>query len=480
MSQIKIFFKKHIRNYYQANKYRKKNGKISKKIINYAATGLIAIIKFLLLAQNISGALFKMLLGRPLFWLGRALFYKVILPLYSLYLRLLKKLGIKSFQESLLGWLLNQKMVHVLVVSLTVLLISINLAPKTQAGGITDKAHRTILAQIVQSEFSGFAEDEQFVIESFDREASISDVQQSYLDNLAAFKPQPRASVNAVEEEESLLPTAQNGASLVKPDIATTRITKQPRTETVQYEVQSGDSVSTIAEEFEISVSTILWANDLSAYSIIRPGQKLDILPVSGLQHNVKKGETLSSIAIKYDIDEEDILEANRLGAGDVLGIGQELVLPGARKITYTQTQPKTYTGFSALKDIVTSPTSKTAGNKMAWPTDGARITQYYSWRHHGLDIGNKTGTPIYSSDAGTIELAGWGTGYGNQIVVDHGGGKKTRYAHLSKFYVKVGDKVSKGQVIAAMGSTGWSTGPHLHFEVIINNTKYNPLNYIK
>jgi murein DD-endopeptidase MepM/ murein hydrolase activator NlpD len=116
----------------------------------------------------------------------------------------------------------------------------------------------------------------------------------------------------------------------------------------------------------------------------------------------------------------------------------------------------------------------------MNWPTVGHRISQYYSWRHLGLDVANKTGTPIYSSDAGTIEFAGWSTGYGNNIIVDHGGGKKTRYAHLSKFYVEKGDSAEKGEAIGEMGSTGWSTGPHLHFEVIINGRKYNPLNYIK
>ena len=121
-----------------------------------------------------------------------------------------------------------------------------------------------------------------------------------------------------------------------------------------------------------------------------------------------------------------------------------------------------------------------TAGNKMNWPTVGHRITQYYTWKHYAVDIANKTGTPIYAADSGEIEVAGWGTGYGNQILIDHGGGKKTRYGHMSKFYVKKGDKVTKGQAIGEMGSTGWSTGPHLHFEVIINGVKQNPLNYIK
>ena len=116
----------------------------------------------------------------------------------------------------------------------------------------------------------------------------------------------------------------------------------------------------------------------------------------------------------------------------------------------------------------------------MNWPTVGHRITQYYSWRHRAVDIANKTGTSIYAADAGTINVVGWGKGYGNQIVINHGGGKKTRYAHLSKFYVKRGQKVGKGETIAAMGSTGWSTGPHVHFEVIINGKKYNPLNYTK
>ena len=116
----------------------------------------------------------------------------------------------------------------------------------------------------------------------------------------------------------------------------------------------------------------------------------------------------------------------------------------------------------------------------MAWPTVGARITQYFSWRHVGVDIANKTGTPLYAADAGVVEFAGWATGYGNSIVINHGGGKKTRYGHASKLFVKVGDEVEKGENIAAMGSTGWSTGPHLHFEVMINGAKYNPLNYIR
>jgi murein DD-endopeptidase MepM/ murein hydrolase activator NlpD len=174
-------------------------------------------------------------------------------------------------------------------------------------------------------------------------------------------------------------------------------------------------------------------------------------------------------------------LDNNKLASASDLKIGQKLLIPGGRKISYPAYTAPSVSGLAAIKNFANSPSAKPqAGNKMNWPTVGYRITQYYSWRHTAVDIANKTGTPIYAADSGTIEYAGWGTGYGNQIVINHGGGKKTRYAHLSKFYISKGQEVTKGQAIGAMGSTGWSTGPHLHFEVIINNVKYNPLNYIK
>jgi murein DD-endopeptidase MepM/ murein hydrolase activator NlpD len=375
--------------------------------------------------------------------------------------------------------------VHVLVVVVTFFLIFINLTTKTQAGGLTDVAGKTILADLISNEFSGAEEDEQFIIESFDKEAIISATQQAYLDNLDSFRPQPKVNMNEIGSNEELveesMQTVQNGTSMVRKDQASTRISERARKETIEYIVQTGDSISTIAEMFGISASTILWENDLSAYSIIRPGDKLSILPESGLSHKVASGETVSSIAKKYSIDESQILLKNKFATDIVLQVGQKIFIPGGKKVSYPSYTPKVYSGFSAIKQLITSPNAApVSGNKMNWPADATRITQYYSWRHTGLDIADKVGTAIYSADAGEVESAGWGKGYGNQIVIDHGGGKKTRYAHLSKFSVGVGDKVGKGEVIAAMGSTGWSTGSHLHFEVIINGTKYNPLNYIK
>ena len=416
-----------------------------------------------------------------MYWILRFIFYKFVVKGYGWYRRTLNRLGWKGIDSGLFPFLLNHKLVHVLVAIITVMLIIINLSPKTMAGGLTDKAHKTILADLVVTEFSGTEEDEQFIVETADEDSSLSMVQQSYLDNSDSLKPQLKVNMDEVDESLDTLATTQGGTSLVKPDLATTKITKRERTETVVYTVKPGDTISTIAQEFEVSVSTILWENELSAYSIIRPGDKLSILPASGLSYKVAKGDTVSSLAKKYDVEETNILSANKLSAGDILSVGDKIFIPGGKKIIAPTYTVKSYTGFDALKDIVAAPSAKpVAGNKMNWPTVNGKITQYFSWRHTAVDIANKVGTPIYAADAGTVEYSAWGGDYGNEIIVDHGGGKKTRYAHLSQFFVKKGDQVDKGQTIGAMGSTGNSTGPHLHFEVIINGTKYNPLDYIR
>jgi murein DD-endopeptidase MepM/ murein hydrolase activator NlpD len=399
-----------------------------------------------------------------------------------LYISLINRLGWSRQKTRILNYIFGQKFVHVLVASLTILLIFVNLTTRTQADMLTDVADNTILSDLIKNEYGEYDEAEnELIIETFDQEAMITSTQQSYLDNLSSLRPQPQITPGAIEEQMPDIATIQGGTSMVRPDIATTKLTKRPRTGNVNYAVKPGDTISTIAEEFEISVSTILWENNLSAYSIIRPGDELVILPTTGLTHKIAKGDTIANIAMKYKVEEAAVREANKLAVGAVLTVGEKLFIPGGRKANYAPYQPSSYTGIAVLRDLVKSPDARpVAGNKMNWPTVGSRITQYFSWRHHAIDIANKIGTPIYAADAGTVEVVGWGTGYGNQIVIDHGGGKKTRYAHLSKSYVKKGEKIAKGQVIAAMGSTGWSTGSHLHFEIIIGGAKYNPLNYIK
>jgi LysM repeat protein len=309
---------------------------------------------------------------------------------------------------------------------------------------------------------------------------------QRHVDSLALGDDSIAGFGLAEDESGEDLATVQEGSAVVKPDITWTENTKMPRTEIVQHEVQTGETISTIAQDYGISVNTILWENNLTAYSLIRPGDKLSILPVSGIRYKVASGDNVIKIASRYGISESELLTANNLSDSSQLKIGQQLLLPGARKIVSgtvasAASTKVAYSGLSAIKSVIAPKGAEpVSGNMMNWPTVRRRITQYYSWKHTGLDVADKVGTALYSADAGTVEYVGWGTGYGNQIVVDHGGGKKTRYAHLSAFYVKKGDKVTKGETIGAMGSTGWSTGSHIHFEVIINGKKYNPLNYVK
>jgi len=439
-------------------------------------------INLLLLFKKLVVAVFSYLIFQPLRWFFRIVFYRIVVKIYAWYFFIIKKLGWHRTKHNPVIFLFKQKFVHVLVVIMTFFLLFINLSSKTRAEDAPVNPERTILADLIKNEFdSPSEEDQQLIVETFDQEQTISAIQQSYLDNLSAFRPQTSASMNSEDEEEDMQ-TIQNGGSVVKPDIATTKITKRPRTETIEYTVKNGDTISTIAEEFEISVSTILWENNLSVYNLIRPGDKLRILPLDGIAHQVVKGDTLASIAKKYGVEEKQILETNKIADGSKLAVGGKLLIPGGKKIaTQAVKQQTRYTGLSTIVDLDKgSNAAPTSGNKMNWPAGVKRITQYFSWRHTAVDIAGPVGTPIYAADSGVVEVEGWGTGYGNQIVINHGGGKKTRYAHLSKFYVKKGEEVTKGQAIGAMGSTGWSTGPHLHFEVIINGTKYNPLNYIK
>ena len=418
-------------------------------------------------------------------WILRFIFYKIIVKSYSWYFFIIRKIGWQRKKESPIVFLIKQRFVHILVIGMTALLLFINLSNKTKADELTNTPEKTILANLIQNEFdTNNEEDDQLIVETFDREETISAIQQSYLDNLSAFRPQGKVNMNG--EEEGGEAKTIDGGSIVKPDIASTKLTKRARTGVIDYTIKTGDTISTIAEEFELNVSTILWENNLTVYNTIRPGDTLKIPPANGVSYVVAKGDNISAISKKFSIGEEEILKANKLDDGSKLAIGVKLFIPGGKKLAspekqQTKTQTR-YTGFSAISDIIEKvPGSKSiTGNKMVWPAGVRTITQYFSWRHSAADIAGPVGTPIYAADSGTVEVLGWGRGYGNQIVVDHGGGKKTRYAHLSKFYVKKGEKVTKGQAIAAMGSTGNSTGPHLHFEVIINSTKYNPLNYIK
>lgn len=280
--------------------------------------------------------------------------------------------------------------------------------------------------------------------------------------------------------------TSGIGGSLVKTNI----IQDAPETNTIQkYVVQGGDTVSSIAEQFGVSTQTVLWSNNLSSTSTIKPGQTISILPVSGVSHTVASGDTVESIANKYQAKQEDIISFNNLLSSDDIAIGMSVVVPGGKQpapvVVATPTRNSGSSYIPSNSGYV-PPNTNVSGAKLQWPTTATRITCYYSYcyggrLHTGLDIDGRTGDPIWSAESGYIKTVQYSnTGYGINVLVQHDNGIVTRYAHLSKVYVSQGQRVTRGQTIAAMGNTGYSTGDHLHFEVIVNGRTQNPLNYVQ
>lgn len=421
----------------------------------------------------------------PFKGLARFFYYTIILRLYRFYLFVMKKLGwsqSKLFQP-IAAILVNKNLIHILVVLLALVILWKNISAARSASAAEEFIVKTPLAKLVADEYSSLEE----LIED-NQMASPEQVASSlaYRERDAALNPQLGINTNEiidVEDEEAGL--IQEPGTLTEDDLTPNSGNIPTRTEIISYTVANGDTASSIAAKFGISVNTILWENNLTAKALIKPGDSLRILPMTGIRHSVKRNENLASIANYYEVEVDKIASANDLSSTAPLKIGQTLLVPGGRKIILASTPAKPNT----TKPATTKPTYTNTGKpsdqvvssgKMVWPTVGHTVTQYYSWRHTALDIANKTGTPIYAAAEGTVEIAGWNSGgYGYHIVINHGGGKKTLYAHLSSFAVKVGDQVSKGQNIGAMGSTGRSTGPHVHFEVIVNGKRSNPLSYV-
>lgn len=442
---------------------------------------LFSVKVFLFLKNFVFFPLFKLVFN-ILSYLLNLIFYKILVRFYSFYLSFVAKIGWSKIRGNFLSFIFGQKLVHLVVVIITFSLVFANIAHNTKADMLNVAYPRPIISHIVGSEFSEVESALNYEEALSLEELSLAS-KTSYLEDDLDIKTALMIDQKIIEDDtDSLVNFSENEnlTSNIQVDINSAPV---KRTEMITYTVESGDTISTIASKFGVSVNTVLWENELSAYSLIRPGNELRILPQSGISHTVKSGDTLGGISRSTGADIDEILEANNLTVDSKISIGQKLIIPGGTKIVRVAaaaTPTRSYTGIEAIKDIVKPEPQQAASNKMAWPTVGNRITQYFSWRHAGLDIANKTGTPLFAADAGTVEYAGWGNGYGNHIKIDHGGGKKTLYAHMSRFYVSKGDTVTKGESIGEMGSTGWSTGPHIHFEVIINGVKYNPLNYIR
>ncbi|MFH1172919.1 MAG: peptidoglycan DD-metalloendopeptidase family protein [bacterium] len=407
-------------------------------------------------------------LKKTFFLIGNLILHQLLTRLYGSYL-MIKKIFFKLYlpaKNKLFFPLTHRYTIHFILIIIAVLIATINISAHEL--GNENFGQNTLLSSLVNP-----VQDE-YIEEKAIQEGSLQPVVTSYLgatQEVAQVNNLPLSDIETEDLEQEVPSLTQGGTALIRPEIGPSSDQPRTRTSVETYVVQNGDTISGIAAQFGITINTVLWANNLTSYSYIRPGEKINILPVSGLLYTVKKGDTLAGIIKIYGGEEKDIRSYNNMEDGGNLVVGQKVIIPGGQ-MPRPKATPRTYT---------VPPSSKVVtGGGMLWPIGSRRITQYFSWRHSGVDIGIPIGTPIYASEAGVVIGVGWSGGYGNQIVVDHGNGKTTRYAHLSQVYVKKGQAVEKGQTIALSGNTGWSTGPHLHFEVMIYGIKYNPLNYVR
>ncbi|NCN82962.1 MAG: peptidoglycan DD-metalloendopeptidase family protein [Candidatus Pacebacteria bacterium] len=249
--------------------------------------------------------------------------------------------------------------------------------------------------------------------------------------------------------------------------------------EVLLHSVVEGETLSSIAERYGLQVNTLLWENDLTEKSKLQPGQELRILPVDGIRHKVARGETIYSIGKKYGLEGSEVQVLVDYPFNDFLNdetfelaTGQFLVVPNGVRVAVSSTGIRQTTTARLTPDAG----SVTAFGSFVWPAAG-RITQSYSFYHKAIDIANGSGGPIVAADSGVVTQAGWldGFGYGNRIMVDHGNGSQTLYAHLSVIQVQPGQRVNRGDVIGQMGNTGRSTGTHLHFEIRQGGVLLNP-----
>jgi murein DD-endopeptidase MepM/ murein hydrolase activator NlpD len=375
-----------------------------------------------------------------------SLLVRLATPLYRRYRRLRRSLA--SVYERGHSWLLrslsHRYAVHAAVVALAVL---------TATGNVTRSAttdtvafQRSLVSQLVES-------DEEFgPALPFDLTAG------------------PAGASETPLELQPFLSYA--GAAIVQPYLPTTGVSVALRQNIEEYEVQEGDTLAGIATRYRLQLNTVLQANNLSSRSVIRPGQKLAILPIDGLVHTVKRGDQVSALAKRYRVTSEAIVSFNRLPDERALLPGLRLIIPGGRPEPVAAPPRRTV-------EVPTAPPRDT-GTRLLWPTNSRRITQYFTWRHSGVDIGAPLGSPIYAAEAGVVVEARWNGGYGRMVLLRHDSGLLTRYGHATKLLVSAGERVTRGQTIALVGSTGRSTGPHLHFEVVSGGRRVNPFSYTR
>ncbi len=427
-------------------------------------------------------------------WIHRVCFLRIARPFYISII--LVRVRLLRWLASARGWLFllvaNRYTLHTVVICLVALVLFTQRGMQ-QTASASDMGRRTLLYTWVTDRSDDYTEVTPMETLFKERASHLAD-------DTIIFFPGYDDDSNATADmlAEDTVPGSISAISDLDDDEASTRTT------TENYAVRDGDTVAGIARRFQVDIPTIVAVNNLGTRAFIKPGMVLKIPAASGVLHIIRSGDTLERIASKYQVSAEAVAIANHVSSNSSLTIGEELLIPGAkvsapvvkRPVAARPTLPastirgKNYDIYQELtkqderikpSDAKEEATPERPKTKLFWPTRQRLINQYYGWRHTGVDINGDYTDPIYASDDGVVEKAGWNNGgYGLMIFINHENGIKTRYAHASKMFVAAGDRVKRGQVIAMVGTTGRSTGTHLHYEVYINGRRANPLTYTR
>ncbi len=310
----------------------------------------------------------------------------------------------------------------------------------------------------------------------------------------AAADAEPLATPTLTQSQQSAyVPPRPQG--VVRQAVPQTNIPERVRLEVITYTVQSGDNVFLIAERFELAPSTIVWSNKEALQGapwLLSPGLTLQIPPVDGAYHTVMADESLQSIAVDYEVALADLVNVwNDVEPGQSLREGTMLVVPGGIGEDFDWEPPPPPPSQPAVGVASTSwgycgdtaVAGPGANGYFILPTGSYEVSGwvFHDARnpgHIGLDYRCRLGDPIVASDAGVVVFAGWGGGYGNLVRVSHGNGYQTYYGHFDSFAVGCGEPVVQGQILGYCGTTGYSTGPHLHYEIRMNGVPQNPALY--
>lgn len=407
---------------------------------------------------------------RPLRYFGNIVFRYAVVPLYKVGLLMSKRMErvIRSSKNGMLWVFTARRTVHAVFVLLLFFVLTQNVLAKDISPD--EFGQNSLILTLVDAE-------SQDIVETAD---SVAYTNNTISDELGSLDAQ-NASGETLNPVDSEIATINQG-SIVQPTLTGSAPSAVFNSEE-SHIVNEGETLSEIAALYGVRVQTLLDENGLTETSFIRPGQKLTILVTpsgKAVRHQVKSGDTISSIAKAYGVSEESITSFNNLNDADSLALGQTLIIDGGSKpAPRASTTLARVSNFLSTPIATGSPASGPSG-KFGWPAPGRSVTQGVRAGHIAIDVDCESSQSLFAAESGTVAAAGWSGGYGNRIVLNHGGGIQTLYGHFAKLYVSAGQSVSRGQAIGQCGTTGYSTGTHLHFEVRVGGRPVNPWSYLR